>query len=743
MRALLRKPNRCGFFKHFGALLLMLLGGPIPDAAGEIQFDVFLGYDDRIRESHWFPVAYEILNDGPPLTALVVLGPDNASGSQERSFSVELPTGTRKRVVLPVFSSTGRYSRWETRLLDASGKVLAERAGLQPKDLAAHVPLLGGLPRSFGGLPTLPEIPNRSPESLPAVARLQSDLLPSNPIALQGLTACYLNSEKAADLKPDQVDALLAWLHAGGHLIVGIEKAADASGVPWLGAVLPIRPTGITNVTGGTALEEWLRSAAPGSSPTKIDPNAGDDDPLAPGPGRRRFRNGRNLIGPGIIPPTDSPYSRLPSHAEFSSAPISCAIGDTLGSTIVVAHHGVPLLVSVPRGRGTVTALTFSPEREPFRGWKLRAWFWAKLLGVPPGMLAEQETARWGAASVDAFLGTMLDSRQVRKLPVATLLLLLIVYLVVIGPFDQWILKRTGKQMWTWVTFPIYVVLFSGLIYFIGYRLRAGELEWNELQIVDQLPRGDDATFRGRTWASIYSPANARYRFATEQPFAAFRPEHLASMVPQTDAARLITRYPGRGFEAEAFVPVWVNQLYASDWYDTGPTLVRGLVQTNHGEIRVSITNQSSRSWGPLSVALGESLYSIGSLGPGEVLQKQLVPADARSLEELRSQVPTLVSRAQQRRQAFGNEGSGQTEKSLEAIVTASVLNQQTVVWPGAPYETFTAPADLEISPQLARGDAVLFAWAPGQGIAPPFYRFSPKRIQRDTILRVILPAAP
>ena len=169
-------------------------------------------------------------------------------------------------------------------------------------------------------------------------------------------------------------------------------------------------------------------------------------------------------------------------------------------------------------GHGTPPALASSPEREPFRSCKSRSWFWAKLVSVPEELLVESETIRWGGPSIDALSGAMLDSRQVRKLPVAALLLLLVVYLAVIGPFDQWILKRTGKQMWTWVTFPVYVVLFSGLIYFIGYRLRAGDLEWNELQVVDQLPRAEGAALRGRTWVSVYSPEDARYRVVREQP---------------------------------------------------------------------------------------------------------------------------------------------------------------------------------------------------------------------------------
>ena len=48
----------------------------------------------------------------------------------------------------------------------------------------------------------------------------------------------------------------------------------------------------------------------------------------------------------------------------------------------------------------------------------------------------------------------MVDSKQIRKLPIGWLLLLLLAYLVVIGPLDQYWLKKINKQMLTWITFP-------------------------------------------------------------------------------------------------------------------------------------------------------------------------------------------------------------------------------------------------------------------------------------------------
>src|SRR6476646_8624289 len=88
--------------------------------------------------------------------------------------------------------------------------------------------------------------------------------------------------------------------------------------------------------------------------------------------------------------------------------------------------------------------------------------------------------------------------------------------------------------MLTWITFPCYVVFFSLLIYFIGYKLRAGESEWNELHVVDVLASGSKAELRGRTYVSVYSPSNQRYNLDSQQRFATFRSEFSGWGSPQS-----------------------------------------------------------------------------------------------------------------------------------------------------------------------------------------------------------------
>ena len=78
-----------------------------------------------------------------------------------------------------------------------------------------------------------------------------------------------------------------------------------------------------------------------------------------------------------------SPFTDLPDDSAFERADLQVAVGEVRDGQVVVAAGDKPLIVTANRGRGRVTALLFSPEREPARSWKNLPIFWAKLAEVP------------------------------------------------------------------------------------------------------------------------------------------------------------------------------------------------------------------------------------------------------------------------------------------------------------------------------------------------------------------------
>jgi hypothetical protein len=686
-----------------------------------IQFDVFLGYDGVVPEASWFPIVCEVKNDGPSFTGTVeVKGGYNQD--QTLLMSVELPTGTLKRFVLPVFASGRGYSAWDVQLLDEHGKVRSEQLGLRARKQLAHgSTLLGALPRTPSGTPVIRPILAQGSDVQPATARLLPSIFPDNPLVLEGMSCLYLNSERAADLTINQVNALLGWLNAGGHLIVAVEQPSDINAATWLKNVFPCEVKDLRPLPRHSELQSWLRSATWTTNSL-------------------RGFGGQNGGQQNSQWETVSarPFADLPDDFDFEGKEMEVAVGTLRDGQATVQSGDTPLVVTGQRGRGRITALLFSPEREPVRSWRELPTFWAKLADVPGGWYLSKDLYTQGGWSTDGVFGAMIDTRQVHKLPVGWLLLLLIVYLVVIGPFDQFWLKRIGRPMLTWVTFPCYVVVFSLVIYFIGYKLRAGESEWNELHVVDVLLNGTQAELRGQTYSSIYSPANQRYTLSSQQKFATLRGEFAGGWNAGASTEKATIVQSGDSFKADIFVPVWTSELFVSDWWQSAAIPLTATVHAVPEGWEVRVENKSSEKLTNLQLAIAGRIISLGAL-EGQGTKTQTLKREEGI--PLRSFVANLGGNFQNavvsRQHAIGSTSSGQISEKAESSMAVSFISQLNGAQ--AYQNNFITPPGLDLSPVLEHGGAILFAWDQGYAPIKPIYQFAPRRLQKDTLWRVAL----
>ncbi|MCL5096493.1 MAG: hypothetical protein M1608_02955, partial [Candidatus Omnitrophica bacterium] len=345
----------------YWACLLWLGGMLLIPRAAAFQFDVFLGYDGVVREENWFPVVCEVANDGPAFQAVFEVENSYSQSSQTRRLVLELPTNTRKRFVLPVFSS-GRYSAWNARLLDERGKVRAESTGLRAQqDAQANGFLLGAVPRSFSGLPVLPGETDSRRSSQIYVCHIRPELFPDNPIALEGLNALYVDSEMALQLKPPQVEAILAWLYGGGHLIISVEQLTDVNGTPWLRSLMPCELSGTTAAFSQDDLMQWLKGDAgvAGQAPAvEAEPVPARASPRAPNrtygitPEMARRYGLRPGLRPASSPesPPPDPFANLRPDPAFDQGSISVVTGPLRDGRVLCSMQGQPILVRADRG---------------------------------------------------------------------------------------------------------------------------------------------------------------------------------------------------------------------------------------------------------------------------------------------------------------------------------------------------------------------------------------------------------
>ena len=689
--------NLPGYFMSFTKLVFICIWLSCNIVNAEVRFDVFMGFSGKARNGEWFPVTVEIENDGPTFNGEIEIKPSSFN-EQSIRYKIELPNNTRKRLSIPVFNNSSY--RWNAKLFN-DGKVVSKNDNLRIDSIPWFSKLFAAVSGQQSSGPILPETRfknnNANRRFSPVVVNIQADIFPDNPVTLHGLSSLYLNSKRAINFRAEQASAVSIWVRSGGHLILGVDQPSDITGTPWLRELLNTQFGLIQNLEVGPLIRDWLSNAG--------YPMGSIDEEF-----NTKFLN---------------------------ATPVRLKDGKTL-----MSFDGETLIANANRGLGQVTILGFNPEREPIRSWENRAWLWARLADIDSEWFVSEKPPRdYGRMNVDGLYGMMIDSRQVSKLPVIWLILLLITYLVIIGPVDRIWLKRINKQMLTWLTFPIYVIFFSFLIYYIGYRLRAGQLEINELHIVDVLP-GDQVALRGRSYASIYSPSNKDYLMGGSLALGAFRNESSSFSNGAGNQPLLIGLSPGK-LEAKARVPIWTSRLFSSEWVSGSEVNIQASVtKQNNDTYQLEILNGLRKPIvGAAFVALQRIVYDESiNITPGERGLLELKRSDSKVRDVISGFSSNIRNSIQSRNRAFGNAELSRMDLGLMNIVTGSfpgMLELEGIKQFKKDVNQFDSSGGMDISEYLERDGSVLFVFVEDQSPISSTGLFESKLRKSHSLYRI------
>ena len=96
---------------------------------------------------------------------------------------------------------------------------------------------------------------------------------------------------------------------------------------------------------------------------------------------------------------------------------------------------------------------------------------------------------------------------------------LVVAYLLLIGPGDYLLMKQLRHMHWTWLTFPLVVILLCVTAFVLAQRWRGSRLHVNQVDLVDVDVESDLA--RACTWTHLYSPSTQVFQLSlqTQWPF--------------------------------------------------------------------------------------------------------------------------------------------------------------------------------------------------------------------------------
>ncbi len=473
------------------SLLLLIVAAPASQAvaaSGPFDLQLETGYNGVAHTRQWIPVTITIQNGGgdfrgtlavstgagllTPVGGIAAAQPAGARAFVSGTFTtyrlpVSLPATGRKRFTAYVLAG-GEPLRVE--LLDTGGRLMAAAATRVRID--DQNPLVAVISDSDATLDLLDRLPVGGTRERIQVTHFKPAAVPLSAILLRAFDVVAIDDAATDQFTPSQQAALLDYVEMGGALLVagGVSWRKTTAGLP--SDLLPVN----------------LRET-----------HAFGDLP------RLRARLG--------APPLEHP--------------VELSVGERRAGLSVVAEDSTPLIVEAARGQGRVlfTAMDFAAE--PMATWPgtpaLLRQVIARLVLVQPGASgASGFTFGRPSAGIEQHgqaIGSVLANIPALDLPSLPLIgLLLLAYVLMVGPLNYLLLRRWRRRDLAWVSIPLITLFFALTAYGVGLRAKGQEVLANRVQLV-HLEDGWSHAYV-ESYAGIFVPHRGTYQVRVEgQPF--------------------------------------------------------------------------------------------------------------------------------------------------------------------------------------------------------------------------------
>jgi hypothetical protein len=478
--------------------------------------------DGHTREAQWTAIAVSVVNAGRSAQGTIRLIERIPGSGEDIPYErqVELPEGARKDLLLMV--RPGSSSRVRTvSLTTNTGRIAEAEVPLSTVDGDGHI--IGVIGNDALGLTAMSQswvgpIPGDRPRGHSTGARtiraglVDPRLMPRHSAAWEAMDQVVWHRPDPSQVGGRELDALINWVAGGGHLVLTVSDT-------W-------------NQVSNSALAETLPVDLIGTRDTDL----GDLLMVLDG------ANGDNTTAPQVMAVPRKTRDR---------------------GTWVMAEddQGYALWSIGSYGLGTVTVLAADPLIEPLSKVD-RIGLWRRLLWLPPPGIGQEWVDRslaaarglpsesgakpslraalrtWDLAGTECFwtggdtYGSSLHWRRdgwehdVRErlsdipgaspLPLSWLLAFSVLYLIVIGPMDFLMLRWMRRQPWTWVTFPMTVLVFSGAALFGTAYNKGSQAVVTRVEIIDLLPGTD--RWRGQTHLGVFATRKTELSLTSGSP---------------------------------------------------------------------------------------------------------------------------------------------------------------------------------------------------------------------------------
>ena len=365
------------------------------------------------------------------------------------------------------------------------------------------------------------------------VYELKADRLPDSWFGYEGVDMIFLTTENDKFLmdlagRGEKIAALSQWVRRGGRLIVPISYANQDK---------------VANL-----LEDKNWQVTIPVVPPRIAENTTVDS-----------MSGFEIWGGVQAQPYKAKNNTPVRLATFDEAKVPLGAWDVQAYNENNDKNKRPVVMRVRYGLGQIVYVAVSLEDQAFFGWAGKQKFLqgmvTQLSPTAPTQLQDRDFRGMQVANdISTELVNTLDNFDVKVIPFGYVALFIVLYILVVGPLDFFLLKYVFKRLeWTWITFPAVVLGVSVIAYFAAYALKGRDLKINKVDIVDfdlrtSLDRNTQqptqAYAYGRSFFTVLSPRIQNYTIGME-PNSEFWGESAGNKVRSVDVLSWMGRPSG------------------------------------------------------------------------------------------------------------------------------------------------------------------------------------------------------
>lgn len=289
-------------------------------------------------------------------------------------------------------------------------------------------------------------------------------------------------SEWLDRVRPEQAAAVDVWLRSGGRLVVSTGLGARSMverGKPWTG---------------------WL----PGRFENVV--------PLRRTGGIETYATAEQRIGDGV------------ADVRLDFASFADVTGRIDAVETLATQDERALVARYPVGLGQAVFVAIDVAQPEIAGWSGRSRLLGKILqnerATQQESAARESQGQVSHLGFDDLAGQLRSALEqfsgVTAVAFGWIVTIVVIYILLVGPADYWLVRRLGRPEATWATFPLFALLLAGLAFALGGRFKDARLRLNQVDVVDW--EWQTGLVRGTTWLNIYSPENSTSDWSVRPP---------------------------------------------------------------------------------------------------------------------------------------------------------------------------------------------------------------------------------